>query len=72
MKTKNKWLSPVPEVCDMCKSKFGKHFYDAATIYGPWANLCEPCFDTFGKGLGIGLGQKYVTKTREGVAGFEE
>ena len=42
--------------CDFC-DKEAK--YDARTIAGPWANLCENCFKLLGMGLGTGKGQKY-------------
>ncbi len=33
--------------------------YDAKTKMGPWANMCEACFQEVGIGLGTGLGQKF-------------
>jgi hypothetical protein len=33
--------------------------YDAMTVYGPWANMCQTCFDMHGTGvLGLGKGQR--------------
>lgn len=69
MKKEHKWLSAV-ENCDICHKPFGKHFIDGATVFGPWALMCEECHKKFGRGLGIGSGQKYVTETREGIEGF--
>jgi len=46
--------------CDFCKDSDA--LYDAATVYGPWANQCQSCFDLHGLGLGLGLGQK-LTRT---------
>jgi hypothetical protein len=41
--------------CDIC----GKQAeYDAKTVMGPWANMCESHFNELGTGLGTGLGQK--------------
>ncbi len=41
--------------CDFC----GKQAeYDAATKFGPWANMCESDFKVHGVGLGTGRGQK--------------
>jgi hypothetical protein len=41
--------------CDIC----GKQAeYDAKTIMGPWANMCESHFNELGTGLGTGRGQK--------------
>lgn len=34
--------------------------YDAKTKQGPWANLCQECYDKWGVGLGTGLGQKLI------------
>lgn len=47
--------------CDICSENDAA--YDALTIYGPWANQCQGCFDLHGLGLGLGLGQK-LTRTR--------
>ena len=33
---------------------------DGKTIFGPWANMCTPCFRTNGVGLGTGRGQRLV------------
>lgn len=37
--------------------------YDGKTQLGPWANMCQACFDQYGTGLGVGRGQKLVLKT---------
>jgi hypothetical protein len=34
--------------------------YDGKTTHGPWANMCEDCFERYGIGLGTGLGQKLI------------
>lgn len=36
--------------------------YDAKTIWGPWAAMCEQCYLDYGIGLGLGLGQRLVLK----------
>jgi len=37
--------------------------YDAKTIYGPWANLCQHHFEVVAIGnLGLGKGQRLVLK----------
>ena len=47
-------------VCDLCmKDLTDLDWYDAKTIFGPWANLCPTCFKAHGIGLGAGLGQHY-------------
>lgn len=33
--------------------------FDARLDNGYWANVCEPCFDDRGCGLGTGRGQRY-------------
>ena len=44
--------------CDFCGETAQ---YDAITIYGPWANMCQDCFDGKGMGkLGTGFGQRLV------------
>lgn len=52
------YINP-PEVCNVCNKPFGTFMYDAKTCYGPWANMCETCFNTIGVDLGTGLGQQY-------------
>jgi hypothetical protein len=54
-------VTRIPE-CDFCEGPQKKPAaYDAVTVYGPWANMCEKHFRQHGKGtLGLGLGQKYV------------
>ena len=46
--------------CDFCKEKPAK--YDAPTVMGPWANMCEDCFPansvSFAKEIGNELVQK--------------
>jgi hypothetical protein len=34
--------------------------YDGATVYGPWANMCENHYAQHGRGLGLGRGQRLV------------
>ena len=33
---------------------------DGKTVYGPWANMCESCLDSYGIGLGEGKGQRFI------------
>jgi hypothetical protein len=49
-----------PKTCDICKKNLVNVFFDAKTKMGPWANLCQDCFNKQGVGLGIGKGQKYT------------
>lgn len=34
--------------------------YDGRTRRGPWANMCGPCFEVNGVGLGTGRGQELI------------
>ena len=43
--------------CDFCGSEAK---YDGKTKLGPWAYMCEICFEKFGIGLGTGKGQKLI------------
>ena len=62
-----------PKYCDLCEAKFsrigGGTFEDGKTKRGPWANMCEHCFNAHGVGLGTGKGQRYNSKTGEKIAG---
>ena len=61
----NTWVvvSEIPH-CDMCK-EYGEGesipaYADGKTMMGPWANMCQPCFDHYGIGLGLGMGQELL------------
>lgn len=45
--------------CDVCKEQAT---YDAKTVFGAWANLCQTCFNSFGIKLGLGYGQRLVVR----------
>lgn len=55
-------ISKIPK-CDFCKEEAK---FDAKTVFGPWAYLCERCFGKYGIGLGLGLGQ-VLQKRDEGA-----
>ena len=61
----NTWVvvDRIPD-CDMCKlgpyPKTAPAYADGKTEMGPWANMCQPCFDHYGIGLGLGLGQELL------------
>jgi len=42
--------------CNICNVNDAE--YDGKTVRGPWAYMCEGCFDEYGIGLGTGKGQK--------------
>jgi hypothetical protein len=52
--------------CQVHNDNMTEATYDAATIYGPWAYMCDPCSAQFGVGLGTGRGQRIIY-TREGT-----
>ena len=42
--------------------------YDAKTTMGPWAYMCQACFDKYGPGqLGTGYGQRLIPARPEPV-----
>lgn len=49
--------------CDICEGRPAA--YDAATTMGPWAYMCVPCFEKYGRGLGMGLGQRLLIEPTE-------
>lgn len=66
MSTKVKVLTFPP--CDICKYEEGsttpeEAHYDGATIRGPWAYMCDRHFETYGLGLGTGVGQRLVLES---------
>ena len=63
-----KWLSKA-ENCELClKPLEGKeYFVDGDTSFGGWALMCPACFEKYGKGLGLGCGQKYDAVTKEQI-----
>lgn len=61
-----KWFDNIKIKCDICGKECEQVFYDAATKMGPWAVMCEECFDKFGKGLGTGIGQEYWKNEKTG------
>lgn len=52
--------------CNMCQLDHVQHpakaTVDGKTKGGPWAFMCDPCFDKHGIGLGTGKGQRLVLK----------
>jgi len=59
----------VDKGCDICKAAFTDVVYDGKTLHGPWAFMCEDCFQDLGVGLGTGRGQKYDVKTLKKIEG---
>jgi ribosomal protein L37AE/L43A len=48
--------------CQFCENEAK---YDARTKMGPWAFLCQSCFDKYGVGVGVGRGQKLEVRKNE-------
>lgn len=55
---KTLWLGS--RKCDFCGFEIHHELYDGATVQGPWATMCKPCFCTYGKGISYGSGQRYI------------
>ena len=51
--------------CDMCWERgiVREAKYDGKTRMGPWAYMCESCFQRYGTGLGLGHGKRLVKKS---------
>jgi hypothetical protein len=51
-------IARIPK-CDFCDEVDA--IIDGATLYGPWAYMCETCYGLHGVGkLGTGYGQELV------------
>lgn len=63
---------PTPQKCDVCGDDFpvavDTQMYDAKTMFGPWACMCQRCWKEHNPlmQLGIGKGQKYERKIENG------
>jgi hypothetical protein len=49
--------------CDICANGT-KAVYDGKTRMGPWAYMCESHYQSYGLGLGEGVGQKLFTSDK--------
>lgn len=60
------YVNEIP-ACDLCAQDGRKEpaAFDAKTSMGPWAHLCEEHFSLAGLGLGTGVGQRLVLRTRD-------
>ncbi len=54
-------LLSEPSRCSLCPNPVA--LVDGKTKYGPWGNMCIPCFAKNGIGLGVGRGQVLIWKT---------
>jgi hypothetical protein len=57
---KQYWLSQPPTKCQIRGENIVMSFIDGSTGSGSWAIMCNECHKVFGKGLGIGKGQRFV------------
>ena len=60
------WLGSTPTKCDLCSSNIQDEFVDGVVLHIAgipgnfgWAIMCSNCHKSFGRGLGLGRGQKY-------------
>jgi hypothetical protein len=53
--------------CDICLSHGSEKdaVYGAKTSFGPWAFLCQKCFDEVGISLKLGLGRRIVLMEKD-------
>jgi len=68
--SKAKWLGS--KRCDFCHDELEglKFFVDGKTKSGGrWGVMCPECYDRWGYGIGVGLGQMYDGTTFEQIAG---
>lgn len=54
-----RWNGSVPERCEVGGEPIVGAFVDGATRMGPWAVMCPDCHEAYGRGLGVGRGQRY-------------
>lgn len=54
----------TPRVCDVHRARGDntQALYDAKMKLGPWANVCQDCFDQHCYGLGTGRGQRLIVR----------
>lgn len=56
------------EDCDICRTEgykpMRKARYDGATRMGPWAKMCVTHFRDYGRGTGVGVGQKLIVRPK--------
>lgn len=55
---------PSIPLCDIDKAH-GKAWADAKLNVGPWAYVCKACFEKYECSLGLGLGQRLVSRATE-------
>ena len=58
--TKRYWCGEPPKVCDITGIEIKDCFIDGQTKQGPWAIMTPESHRAYGRGLGQGVGQKYI------------
>lgn len=53
------WIGAAPKFCEICTNPIVDEFVDGATTRG-WGRICLKCHKIFGRGLGVGKGQRYT------------
>lgn len=64
MKRDGTWVvvagRPNCDIHQMVEHQRVEALYDGKTTHGPWANMCQVCFEAVGVGLGTGRGQRLL------------
>lgn len=65
-----KWLGKQT-TCDICKNDLDRFstFYDGRMMRGRWALMCLECWQYYGMGIGLGVGQEYDSTTKVKIRG---
>lgn len=48
-----------PKTCQVCGDLIKGEVIDGRTLLGAWAYMCPKCHSRIGKGIGVGIGQRY-------------
>lgn len=64
-----RWFGSKPVLCQCCHDPLeNEEFFYDSNHHSPianrliWGIVCSACFEVYGLGLGVGLGQKYENK----------
>jgi hypothetical protein len=53
------YVGTPPAKCDSCGQPITNWFADARSPWGPWGNVCKPCWFSWGAPSGVGQGQVF-------------
>lgn len=59
------WIGEIPRRCELCSNIIIDVFFDGHVRSGGWKFMCPECFELYGSGLGIGVGQKFVKREND-------